>query len=59
MRPQIDTDLHRFCRGISRTNLRMELRGISDIEGKAAMGSGEREGPRASFKSVDAEPIQV
>jgi len=30
----------------------MELRGISDIEGKAAMGSGERAGKRASFKSV-------
>jgi hypothetical protein len=30
----------------------MELRGISDIEGKAAKGSGERAGKRASFKSV-------
>jgi hypothetical protein len=30
----------------------MEPDGISDIEGKAAMGSGERAGKRASFKSV-------
>jgi hypothetical protein len=27
--------------------------GSSDIEGKAAMGSGERAGKRASFKSWD------
>src|SRR5207247_10317307 len=31
----------------------MELMGSSDIEGKAAMGSGERAGKRASFKSTD------
>src|SRR6266516_51467 len=29
--------------------------GISDIEGKAATGSGEQVGKRASFKSVDPE----
>ena len=31
----------------------MELMGSSDIEGKAAMGSGERAGKRASLKSTD------
>jgi len=31
----------------------MELMGSSDIEGKAAMGSGERVGKRVSFKSTD------
>jgi serine/threonine protein kinase/Tfp pilus assembly protein PilF len=38
----------------------MELRGISDIEGKAATGSGERAGMRASFKLVSqASEISV
>jgi hypothetical protein len=32
----------------------MELTGISDIEGKAAQGSGERVGKRVSFKSVQS-----
>jgi hypothetical protein len=30
----------------------MELMGSSDMEGKAVMGSGERAGKRASFKSI-------
>ena len=33
---------------------RMELFGKSDIEGKAAMGSGERAGTRTSFKWAGA-----
>ncbi len=33
---------------------RMELFGESDIEGKAAMGSGERAGKRTSFKGAGA-----
>ena len=31
----------------------MELMGSSDIEGKAAMGSGERVGKRVSFNGAD------
>jgi hypothetical protein len=33
--------------------------GISDIEGKAVMGSGERAGKRASFKSVVSLPKSI
>src|SRR5438128_12452720 len=58
--PKIDTNCtnsHEF----RRTNTTLEINwcnlvngaeGISDIEGKAATGSGERAGKRASFKFV-------
>src|SRR4026207_859460 len=37
----------------------MELMGSSDIEGKAAMGSGERVGKRVRFKCTDKSmPLQ-
>lgn len=43
---------------MSRLNLQKSVNGASgtnEIEGKAAMGSGERAGRQASFKSEDLE----
>ena len=43
-----------MIRGLKFVTIREWSRGIGDIEGKAATGSGERVGKRASFKFVSS-----